>query len=77
MKQPNLNYLEEFFQNAELPETLDLGMHGKILNVEKFIYSHIYTLRNYSGNKRYMPFYNRLLNVYEIIKEKNHDKLRN
>jgi hypothetical protein len=68
MKPPNLFELEEFFHDRELPETLDLNQYGKVLNIRKFIDSHIATLKNYSGNKRFMPFYNRLLEVYCRIK---------
>lgn len=68
MSKPNLLELEEFFHDRELPETLDFGQHGKVLNVRKFIDSHIATLKNYSGNKRFMQFYNRILKAYELIK---------
>lgn len=38
---------------------------------EKFVQSHISYLDNNSGNPAYLPYYQRLVKYYELIKKQN------
>ena len=60
--------LEAYFATAKLPATMDLDIM-KILNVREFINSHVAILKSNPGNGRYMPFYNRLREVAQKLKQ--------
>lgn len=40
-----------------------------IVDVEAFVDSHLSFLENNSGNRAYMPYYNRLVKLYELWKQ--------
>lgn len=65
----SLDKLEEYFKTVELPEEIRLSEAETITDVGKFIEGHIKTLRGNSGNIRYLPYYERLARVREIIEE--------
>jgi len=68
----HLDDLEEYFKNVELPKEFQLYPYMKILNCRNFVDSHIFSLRNNSGNKKYLPYYERLLAFRnELEKQKN------
>lgn len=58
--------LEAYFATANLPDTLDMNFY-KITNVKKMIDSHLALLKANPGNARYLPFWNRLRDVHDII----------
>lgn len=58
--------LEAYFATATLPETIDMNFY-KILNVSKFIDSHMALLKSNPGNARYLPFWNRLVAVHTVL----------
>lgn len=49
---------------------LQLNGHERILNIPAFIDSHVKALEANSGNRTFMPFYNRLINLYKILADK-------
>jgi hypothetical protein len=61
--------LKQFFQQAELPETIRLSDGEMIDNVNLFVTSHISVLENNSGKVRYLPYYLRLLKLYELLNQ--------
>ena len=60
--------LEAYFATATIPETLDMGFY-KITNVKKMIDSHLALLKSNPGNARYLPFWNRLRDVEQKLKQ--------
>ena len=60
--------LEAYFATATIPETLDMGFY-KITNVKKMIDSHLALLKSNPGNARYLPFWNRLKDVAQTLKQ--------
>lgn len=48
---------------------INLTPQEKILDVEKFVNNHISILEANSGKARYKPYYDRLLKLYNLIKE--------
>ena len=62
--------LELFFNNTELPNEIVLNQSTIIKDVPKFIKSHFEVLKNNSGNKAYMPYWNRLVQVKKILETK-------
>lgn len=63
-----LSELEKYFSEANLPEEpIQLDKHTKITNVRKFVDSHLEVLRGNSGNKTFMPYYNRLMKLKNFI----------
>ena len=61
-----IDELEEYFKSAELPEEIYLSSAEKITDVRKFIEGHLRTLRSNSGQKVYLPYYERLRKVKEL-----------
>lgn len=49
---------------------LQLNGHERIVNIPAFIDSHITALEANSGNRTFLPFYERLMRLYEILSEK-------
>jgi hypothetical protein len=63
-----LNELEDFFKNAEMPETpIQLDKCTRVLDAKNFIESHFIVLKAHSGNRTFLPYYNRLIKLKEII----------
>lgn len=53
----------------EIKEFKNLNLsHGKITNPKKFIELNISYLKSQSGNRRYLPYYERLLEFYLLNK---------
>jgi hypothetical protein len=56
----------------ELPtEPIKLSNNEVITDVKKMITSHVTTLDANPGNLIYMPYYNRLVDLYEILSSRN------
>lgn len=61
-----LEQLELFFKDTNLPNEIDLGPHGKIIDVKKFVDSHFEYVKN--GQKRWsIPYLKRLDMAKQII----------
>jgi hypothetical protein len=59
--------LEQFFNSVSLPKEVRLSQCETITDVKKFVRSHLDVLKANSGNPAYMPFYERLLKLKEIL----------
>lgn len=61
----------EFFNDYDFKENiLELNHFSKITNLKNFVTSHIGYLQANSGNLVYLPYYDRLKEVYLICKNK-------
>lgn len=52
--------LETYFKSAKLPDTIQLTTYMSVLNVRKFVDSHLDLLKANPENERYKPFLDRL-----------------
>lgn len=79
MKKPHLTEIEEFFNNlSNYPKNIKIdGYIYSEKGIKKLIKAEIIILKNQSGKKGYLPYYYRLLKIYNIIKNKNHEKIKN
>lgn len=65
-----LTQLEAYFNKIQLnSDTITLDDGTTIINQKKFVKSHISALKANSGNRMLLPYYNRLLKFYKIIKK--------
>ena len=65
MKLPEL---EAFFNSIDLPdEPIKLNEAETITDCKKFVKSHLECLKGQKGNKVYLPYYNRLIQLYKIL----------
>lgn len=64
-----LKELNDFFADRPLPETVKLEDHMTIKNVPLIISSHLSFLQENQHSKAYMPYYNRLLQLKEILQQ--------
>lgn len=62
-----LKDLKEFFASVELPTEMRLSDYEYITDVQMFVASHINFLEHNSGNKRFMPYYKRLVKLKEKL----------
>lgn len=70
-----LSKLIYYFDSISLTDDIiELEPATTILDQKKFLKTHINTLRSNSGNKRFRPYYDRLLKLYLIYNQKNNKK---
>lgn len=62
-----LTDIKSFFNGRELPKQVTLSQCEVIVDVEKFVVSHISALESNPGNKTYLPYYKRLIALIENI----------
>lgn len=73
----SLTDLEQFFNSIDLPKEIRLSKWEYITNVPVFIESHLGYLKNNSGNIHFLPYYERLIELKEIlIKNKQNDTIQ-
>lgn len=66
----NLKDIKDFFSNCEINENpVKLDKCTTVLNVKKFIETHTKLLESNSGNELFLPYYERLLKLYLILKK--------
>lgn len=63
-----LEQLESEFKKIKLPSRVRIKSGVWIVDVPKFIEVNIICLKANSGNKRYMTYYNQLIELYKKIK---------
>ena len=63
----NVKELIDFFESVDLPEEVDMKPHGVIKDVHKYLDSHISIVIKQSGNKAYLPYYERLIRLKEKL----------
>lgn len=66
MKLPEL---EIFFKTANYPDEIRIDECSIITNVEKMVTNHIKFLKANSGNRKYQPYYDRLILVYRTLNQ--------
>ena len=66
-----LSDIEAYFSTAELPQTLQLSPQEHITDLRKCVDGHISMLRARSRNKTFMPYYHRLVKIYNILLAEN------
>lgn len=62
--------LKKFFNKLVHPEPLTLDSCTTILDVKKFTDSHLAVLDSNTGNKTFMPYYERLVKLYNLLNPK-------
>ncbi len=66
--------LEAYFEGIDLPETVYLNQATKIVDVKKFIRSHIITVKAHGHIKAYASFMDRLIQLRDIVEaQKNQE----
>jgi len=63
-----LDQLEMELKKIEIPKSIKIKSDLNIIDCQKFIDSHLTILKANSGNKRFIPYYNRLILFYEKTK---------
>jgi len=63
-----LDQLEIELRKIEIPKSIKIKSDLNIIDCQKFVDSHLTILKANSGNKRFIPYYNRLILLYEKIK---------
>lgn len=65
-----LNHLENFFNKVELPPEVWLSESEHITDVKKMIDSHLKILKANSGNRSYLPYFDRLVRLRAKLEAK-------
>jgi hypothetical protein len=65
-----LEQIEDYLNSVKLPEYITVKQGEKIVDVRGFVDSHIATLKANSGNRTFLPYYNRLLALVRISERK-------
>lgn len=66
-----LDDLEQWFKDNPPPKEVRLNRYSVITDTDKFIKSHISVLRAHSGNKGYMPYYERLIQLKKVCEDEH------
>lgn len=64
----HLDDLEKFFNKTTIPAVIQISGSEFVRDVPKMVSSHISTLRANPNNRTFLPYYNRLYNLYMKIK---------
>lgn len=59
--------LEAYFEGIDLPESVYLNKATKIVEVKKFIKSHLITVKAHGHIKAYSSFLDRLIQLKDIL----------
>ncbi len=70
----SLKQLKEWFEKNELPKSLQINKAEFIPNTQKTVETLILTLEHNSGNSAYLPYYDQLVEIKEIIINSNYEK---
>lgn len=60
--------IELFFQNYQGINEIRLNGWTYINDIKKFVSSHLDALKGNTGNRTYLPYYNRLVELYRLLK---------
>jgi len=64
-----LNNIEEFFKDFNFNDRkIQISKSENVLDVKKFVESHISILKANKGNPVYMPYFTRLKKIYLLLK---------
>lgn len=64
-----LHEIKDYLSNNEVPTQLKLNEYTYITDSKKFIESHLKTLERNTGNRTFMPYYERLCDFYKLVKQ--------
>jgi hypothetical protein len=59
--------LEAYFEGIDLPESVYLNEATKIVDVKKFIHSHLITVKAHGHIRAYASFMDRLIQLKDIL----------
>lgn len=62
--------IEEILTKSELPQSFNLSEAETVTDVPYFVRSHIETLKGNPRNQRFVPYFNRLKLLAEMLKRK-------
>ena len=65
----NLEQLKEILLKIDFNEPIDLGGGILVINPNQMIRRHIAILERNKGNKTFMPYYDRLIQIYKHINQ--------
>ena len=63
----SIEELELYFKDKKLPQTVEINKAVRISNVAHFVESHFTVLKNYGINRTFEPFYQRLIDLKNIL----------
>lgn len=67
-----LSDLESFFSEYNpSDEIIELSQCETIIDQKKFIKSHLNALKGNPGNKTFIPYFNRLVEFYKLVKKQS------
>jgi hypothetical protein len=69
-----LDEIERYFKEVELPESIRLNEASEITDVPKFIESHIETVRHNEDRKVSLPYLDRLRELKDLLTKNNADR---
>jgi hypothetical protein len=59
--------LKSYFQNTKLPDSIQLKNGEFICDVKLFVNGHISVLESNKGNRRFLGYYSRLVELFEVL----------
>lgn len=59
--------LKSYFQNSKLPDSIQLKNGEFICDVKLFVSGHIAVLENNKWNRRFLAYYERLVELFEVL----------
>lgn len=65
----NFQSLKEELAKTQLPDSVQLTPQELITDTKKFVANHISILENNRGKRMFLPYYNRLLKLYQLCKQ--------
>lgn len=57
-----------FFENYQGKNEIRLNGWTYVSDIKKFVSSHLGALKSNAGNRAYLPYYNRLVELYRLLK---------
>ena len=63
-----LKEVKDFLEGSELPKSVRLEPAEVCFDVPKLVRNHLSALENNSGNRTFLPYYQRLMKIIEVIK---------
>lgn len=62
-----IDELKKYFDSQNLDRELQLTDNIMILNLKSFVTGHLNYIINQAGKKAYLPYYNRLIQIKQIL----------
>lgn len=73
MGRPNIAVIEKFFKTFDFSKAPEIKVNDyfKVIDVKRFVDSHLACLQHNKGKSIFMPYYDRLNEIYHICNTKN------